>query len=186
MKGTTWNPASAWPWKWDKAQLILAKTQGGLGGGMGGRGSGNWYRWHGKKATVEESVSLAVRDFRKHLYHNSDGSFTWTWSGGHQASVGYSVDWDAGAPTITVHYRWRDQEDIRIPIRLQTTPTQFGGERWWFTCPLTVNGVPCNRRAGNLYLPPGSRYFGCRKCHGLTYGSSQEAHQGERLGFWRH
>ena len=46
-------------------------------------------------------------------------------------------------------------EDVRIPIRLQTTPTQFGGRRWWFTCPLIVNGVACNRRVGKLYLPPG-------------------------------
>jgi hypothetical protein len=66
-------------------------------------------------------------------------------------------------------------------VRLQTTPTQFGGERWWFTCPLFVNGMPCNRRAGKPFLPPGARYFGCRKCHGLTYRSSQEAHQTERL-----
>ena len=25
-----------------------------------------------------------------------------------------------------------------------------------------------------LYLPPGSRYFGCRRCHRLTYTSCQE------------
>ena len=64
------------------------------------------------------------------------------------------MTWGDG-PTITLHYRWRDSEDVRIPVRLQTTPTQFGGERWWFTCPLIVNGVACNRRAGKLYLPPG-------------------------------
>jgi hypothetical protein len=66
-------------------------------------------------------------------------------------------------------------------------PTQFGGKRWWFICPLIVHGIACNRRAGKLYLPPGARYFGCRKCHDLTYRSRQEAHQAERfiarLGF---
>jgi pyruvate-formate lyase-activating enzyme len=25
-----------------------------------------------------------------------------------------------------------------------------------------------------LYLPPGSRYFGCRHCHNLTYQSCKE------------
>ena len=66
-------------------------------------------------------------------------------------------------------------------MRLQTTPAQFGGQRWWFTCPLIVDGMACNRRAGKLFLPPGAKYFGCRTCHGLTYRSCQEAHQTERL-----
>jgi hypothetical protein len=42
---------------------------------------------------------------------------------------------------------------------------------------LVVGGVPCGRRAGKLYLPPGGRYFGCRLCHGLTYTSCQESHK---------
>jgi hypothetical protein len=46
---------------------------------------------------------------------------------------------------------------------------------------LIVGDVACNRRAGKLYLPSGARYFGCRKCHDLTYKSCQEAHQLERL-----
>src|SRR5262249_30580411 len=74
-----------------------------------------------------------------------------------------------------------DSEDVRIPVRLQATPTQFGGRRWWFTCPLRAKGVACYRRAGKLYLPPEGKFYGCRKCHGLTYRSCQEAHLGERL-----
>lgn len=147
---------------------------------MGGLGSGNWFRWQGKKATVEESLVLAMRDFGGRIHPHSLGTFTWTRAGKNESSVGYFVKW-RDTPTVTLHYRWRNSEDVRIPIRLQTTPTQFGGERWWFTCPLIVNGVACNRRAGKLYLPPGAKYFGCRKCHGLTYRSSQEAHQAERL-----
>jgi hypothetical protein len=45
--------------------------------------------------------------------------------------------------------------------------------RWSFICPLIVNGRPCGRRVGKLYLPPSARYFGCRHCHGLTYTSAQ-------------
>jgi len=151
---------------------------------MGGMGSGNWCRFD-KKTTVEESLTVAMRDFRGRIYPHSSGAFTWTWAGGNKSSIGYFVtrggcDSPAG-PTITLHYRWRDSEDVRISVHLQTTPTQFGGERWWFTCPLIVGGVACNRRAGKLHLPPGAKYFGCRKCHGLTYRSCQEAHQEERL-----
>ena len=80
-----------------------------------------------------------------------------------------------------MHYSRRDEEETRIPIRVQTTPTHFGGERWWFTCPLIVGGMTCNGRAGKVYLPPGARYFGCRHCHDLTYTSCQENHQGERM-----
>lgn len=146
---------------------------------MGGIGSGNWYRFD-RKSTVEESLTLAVRDFRGRLYPHSSGTFTWTCAGVSRSSVGYRVTW-GNHPVITLEYRCRNNEDVQIPIHLQTTPTQFGGERWWFTCPLIVDGVACNRRAGKLHLPPGAKYFGCRKCHDLTYRSCQEAHQEERL-----
>ena len=146
---------------------------------MGGFGSGNWYRFE-KKSTVEDSLTLGIREFRERLYPDSSGTFTWTWASGNKSSIGYRITGD-DEPTITLNYRRQDSEDVEIPIRLQTTPTNFGGERWWFICPLIVNGVVCNRRVGKLYLPPGARYFGCRKCHDLTYRSSQEAHQAERL-----
>ncbi|MGO8691868.1 MAG: hypothetical protein ACLQLG_19775 [Thermoguttaceae bacterium] len=98
------------------------------------------------------------------------------------ASIGYSVTWESG-PTLTLHYR-RGETDVRLPIPLQGTFPALGGLRLWFTCPLNASGVPCNRRVGKLYLPPGVRYFGCRHCHNLTYRSSQEAHKTERLFAW--
>ena len=55
-----------------------------------------------------------------------------------------------------------------------TTRPRFGGLRWWFVCPLLVDGVACRRRVGKLYLPPRARYLGCRHCHQLTYRSCQE------------
>jgi hypothetical protein len=148
---------------------------------MGGSGSGNWYRWQGKKSTVEESLVVSMQHLRKRLYQGAAGTFTWTWGSGHKSSIGYFVTGNHDGPTVTLHYRWRGTEDIRIPVRLEATPTQFGGWRWWFTCPLILHGVACNRRAGKLYLPPGARYFGCRKCHDLTYRSCQEAHEAERV-----
>jgi hypothetical protein len=36
---------------------------------------------------------------------------------------------------------------------------------------------------GKLYLPPYSRYFGCRLCHDLTYRSAQE--HDKRADFFR-
>jgi hypothetical protein len=148
---------------------------------MGGLGSGNWYRWQGKKATVEESLVVGMKTLRKRLYAGAAGTITWSWSSGGKSSMGYYVTCSEDRLTVTLHYRWRDKEEVSIPVRLQATPTQFGGKRWWFVCPLIVRGLACNRRAGKLYLPPGAKYFGCRKCHDLTYRSCQEAHQAERV-----
>jgi hypothetical protein len=148
---------------------------------MGGTGSGNWYRWQGKKDTVEDSLVVAMKVLRKRLFAGAAGTLTWTWGSGSKSSIGYYVTGSADLPTVHLHYRWRDKEDVNIPVRLEATPTQFNGRRWWFICPLIVRGITCNRRAGKLYCPPGAKYFGCRKCHDLTYRSCQEAHQSERL-----
>jgi hypothetical protein len=147
---------------------------------MGGPGSGDWFRFD-KKSTVEESLVVAVRDFRGRMQHGATGWFSWTRGDGRKSSVGYFVSGGDEPRTVTVHYRWGDREDVRIPLRLQTTPMHFGNVRWWFTCPLIVGGVACNRRVAKVYLPPGAKYFGCRKCHGLTYRSCQEAHCNDAL-----
>lgn len=143
-------------------------------------GSGNWHRREPKKSTVEESLGVAMRDIRGRIFPGASGFLSWTWAGGNSSSIGFFVPRGDSA-TVTFHYCWRGSENVQIPVRLQTTPMHFGGKRWWFTCPLIVNGVACNRRVGKLHLPPGARYFGCRKCHDLTYRSCQEAHQVERL-----
>lgn len=143
---------------------------------MGGIGSGNWRRFD-KKSTVEESLTLTMRIFRSLLSSQSSGVITW---GDSNSSIGYRVTW-GDSPRITLLYRFRDCEDIEVPIRLQSTPTNFKGKRWWFTCPLLVNGLACNLRADKLHLPPRTRFFGCRKCHELTYRSCQDAHKYDRL-----
>jgi hypothetical protein len=148
---------------------------------MGGPGSGNWWRWQRKKQTVESSLDIGLKQLRKRLFAGAAGSMTWTWGSGRKSSIGYRVTSSGDGLAVHLDYRWGDKEDVHIPVRLEQTPTQFGGQRWWFICPLIVGGHACNRRAGKLYLPPGAKYFGCRKCHDLTYRSSQEAHQTERL-----
>jgi len=142
---------------------------------MGGVGSGTWYRYD-KKTTVEESLILSIWDFRNEIYSQSSGTLKWIFAGDRESSIAYSVS-QIGCPVITLRYCWSNREDIEILLRLQSTPTNFNGTRWWFTCPLVLNGVACKRRVGKVYLPPRSPYFGCRNCHDLTYRSSQEAHQ---------
>lgn len=54
-------------------------------------------------------------------------------------------------------------------VQLTETPCRYGGSRFWFFCPLIVNGTYCGRRAATLYKA--GDYFGCRSCFSLTYNS---------------
>lgn len=74
----------------------------------------------------------------------------------------------------TVTNRRNDKSEIlNYVIPVVSTRCNYGGHRWWFTCPLVVNGCACRRRCRILYLPPDSKFFGCRECHQLSYGSRQ-------------
>jgi hypothetical protein len=86
---------------------------------------------------------------------------------------------------VRLHYTFtRSGEKVDYRVRLLTTCLRHGTLRWWFACPLSVNGRPCGRRVGKLYLPPGGRYYGCRHCHRLTYRSCQESRKYDRLYRW--
>jgi len=156
---------------------------------MGGSGSGRW-RWHDKKTTVEECLILSAGKLaRDGIIAQSSGSgwlqWTNTATGERTASVGYSREIHNDRVVLRLRYTVArghgDSVGVEQSIWLQTTPSAVGGRRWWFTCPLVVNGRPCGRRVEKLYLPPGVRYFGCRHCHDLTYTSCQESHRYNRL-----
>ncbi len=148
---------------------------------MGGLGSGTWDRYD-TKATVEECPSLDVGKLKRQgvLAPGSRGSLSWTYCGGGESSVRYSVNFVDGLEReFRLYYRWNDGKDLAYSIRLQATEPHLSGLRWWFICPLIKCNVPCARRVTKLYLQ--GRYFGCRTCHDLTYRSCQESHQEERL-----
>lgn len=60
--------------------------------------------------------------------------------------------------------------DYKVPI--VSTLCRYGGKRYWFICPLSVNGKYCGRRVAILYK--GNGYFGCRHCFNLTYETKNE------------
>jgi hypothetical protein len=91
------------------------------------------------------------------------------------SGIGYEVNTTTQSPWLRLFHSFsRSGESVDYRITLLTTTPRFGGLRWWFLCPLVVNGRSCERRVGKLYLPPRGRYFGCRHCHQLTYRSCQE------------
>jgi hypothetical protein len=69
------------------------------------------------------------------------------------------------------------QRSVDQLVEFSVTRPFFGGLRLWFACPA------CGRGARKLFLPPGGTEFGCRRCHGLTYMSSQES--ATRVNFYR-
>ena len=68
-------------------------------------------------------------------------------------------------------------------VRLVITKPNYGGQRWWFICPLVRRGGGPPRRVAKLYLPSGGKYFGSREGYGLTYTSCQES--GKSRGLFR-
>ena len=49
---------------------------------------------------------------------------------------------------------------MQYPVKLLSTPCNYGGNRLWFECP------QCRRRVGVLY---GCKVFSCRYCKNLNY-----------------
>jgi len=152
---------------------------------MGGYRSGRW-GGHRKKTTVEASSVITADSLRPLLEGGlgSMGTLTLTREGEaftlDQAGTGSAAS-EAG---LTIRYTLGSGENARevaYDFRMVKTVPHYGGARWYFLCPLVVNGRPCLHRASKLYLPPGGLYFGCRTCYGLTYTSSQESHQFDRL-----
>ena len=150
---------------------------------MGGYGSTRW-NFHSKKDTVEDCRELSIAYFKRYGMLQAgakyENSLIWrnAYTDEYRASIGYELNTLAPSPYIRLHYtitRWDDSQlKLDYHVRLETTPCNYGGVRWWFICPLSVNGNSCERRVGKLYLPPGGHYFGCRHCYDLTYRSSQE------------
>lgn len=68
----------------------------------------------------------------------------------------------------------RDGVTVDYSLDLVRVPQFLGGHRWLVRCPLrAADGEDCQRTARTLYLPASRRYFACRRCHGLTYRSTQ-------------
>jgi hypothetical protein len=163
---------------------------------MGGFGSGCRHHWWrgAKKTTVEDCLSIdASRLTRVGLLKagvRSAGSWRWTYAGGGGFTVNYEVDTrnpEWAFLRLWYSFVWvatKEQESADYHVRLTATRPRFGGRRWWFACPLLVDGRDCGRRVGKLHLPPHGRHFGCRHCHDLTYTSCQESHKHDCTARW--
>jgi hypothetical protein len=95
------------------------------------------------------------------------------------------VEADAGGVTLTVTVGVQNSLFCRmvgklfdVGIRLESVPQNYGGERWWFVCPV------CRTRRAHLYVGPSifPDPWRCRECLGATYRSRQEHGASSRHG----
>ena len=125
---------------------------------MGGYGSTRW-NWHSKKYTTEDCRSLSIFRLKREnlLASGCVRSGSWAWSnsftGEERSSVGYELNLKSGASFLRLHYThtsgWTNEKtDVDYQIPIVTTPCHFGGHRYWFICPITVNGRYCGRPRG--------------------------------------
>ncbi len=142
------------------------------------------WRWN-KKTTVEDCRSLGIKDLKRLGILRQGVSYgywpiSWVNAEGETvASIGLWAEWEPGGPgrvrlSYSIGRPGEEKESLDYSVRLEATPCNYGGERYWFVCPLVTNGCACLRRVGKLYLPRGGKYFGCRHCYNLTYRSVQE------------
>lgn len=151
---------------------------------MGGAGSGSWPR-SDTRHTTDDCLMLSVNQLaRDNLLHsNAQGILNWKCQvvGFRLATIESSIAFECvGSELFDITYRWNESMDVQTSIPLQTTQPHFGGYRWWFTCPMKIDGKACNRRVGKLYLR--GPFFGCRHCHQLTYQSCQSQRLFKRIG----
>ena len=66
--------------------------------------------------------------------------------------IGFWLDTRSSEPYLRVYYKPSEKEYVSYVIELIKTKCNFGGYRFWFICPLEVNGNMCGKRVGVLYF----------------------------------
>jgi hypothetical protein len=153
---------------------------------MGGYGSTRWGS-HSKRDTVEDGLVLSMSDTLKRalaLAPGTAGNLRWSRNGEAFASITFKRLDENGVRFLCLKYSkgsGDEKKELDYLVEIETVSPHFGGRRFYFLCPLVVNGKACLRRGDKLYLPPGQLYFGCRECYHLTYTSCQESHRFDGL-----
>ncbi len=113
---------------------------------MGGTGSGRW-TYYEKQRTVEECWAMSISEVERVLDFSKPGSIshllrpTIPKTGKRMSPVRIkSKIGDDGKPLLGLSYTVKDRQGLehRVEevVRLQTTRPNFGGVRWWFSCPV--------------------------------------------------
>ena len=146
-------------------------------------------RWsYSDKMEADGLKKITTGFLKKYNYFEGwrSGVITWTNGGSDSKSqISIQVSVLSGDNYMRLMYTQTDYEthqkgDYDYKVQLVTTSCRFGGERYWFICPLVKNNRVCGRRVGTLYK--GGNYFGCRHCYDLTY-SSRKVNRSWKYGY---
>ncbi len=143
-----------------------------------------------RRDTCEGSLHLEMSWLRKNRYLEGfrSGFAYWKSNRDVEQSVGITVDLRPAIPGISFHYVQTSREGVKTTFDysmvISSIPCRFGGRRYYFQCPLSRNGVFCNRRVGVVYLC--GKWFGCRRCHDLAYESQQHSRRGGPGGIFKY
>jgi hypothetical protein len=144
---------------------------------MGGFRSGRRSDW--RRHTIDSCLALDVNLLQKGGGLVPGRSSAWYWTGvGDQTS---SIDIHASPDELMLSYRAQTRDcisqEVEERVTLVRAPCPFGGNRPYFICPGSVDGIVCAKRVVKLYaLGP---YFLCRHCNRVPY-SSQGLDSGAR------
>jgi hypothetical protein len=124
---------------------------------MGGMSS---TRWNGQptRGRVESCLTIGTP---RGVVQDISGTLFWQrygWLVSYRLVVGDSP---------YLHLRFNHGLEVEQTVKLDRTPLNYGGVRWWFIC------LGCSRRVAHLHLPSRAFYFRCRHCYRLSYESSQ-------------
>ncbi len=123
------------------------------------------------RPTAESYRSLDIRKMVRTGCIKPRNWFGWQWcndAGVKVASVSCAVN--EYADQLTVNYGWwrydeSERKEVKLTIWLTSTPCNYGGLRWWFSCPC------CQRRAAVLFIMGGA--LRCVKCGLVSYASQR-------------
>lgn len=123
---------------------------------MGGIGSTRW-NYQPTRTRVESCLTIGTPRGR---VQDVQGSWYWQRSR-------WLFHYRLTLADRLLHLSFNHGLQVKQSIKLDSTPLNFGGVRWWFICP------NCSRRVAHLHLPSRAFYFRCRHCYNLTYESAQ-------------
>lgn len=130
-------------------------------------------RYNDRKTTKEETLTIDTKDLKRLGIPATTriGVFTWKRGEREDCMSFYCSDYD-GDEKLNLSYSTTnpfndEKSNINDSIPLTTSLCNYGGKRYWFTCP------GCHSRRRTLYLK--QSLFRCRDCHQITYKSRNES-----------
>lgn len=132
------------------------------------------------KPEVESSLKLDVFWLKQKGYlpqgdSYRSGGIQWNGQSGSKGSIQFLIKVDSRTDNcIRLIYKFFNRkrevdENLNYEVPMTSTSCHYGGRRYWFICPLTVNSLPCGHRVATLYYL--GQYFGCRHCGNMAYAS---------------